>query len=1122
MKKKQCKPTRFYKWKKLFLMMRITAILMLTTLIHVSASVYSQKTNLELKLKDVSVEEVLQKIEEQSNFYFLYRSDFLRNLPKVSIDVTGAGVEEILNQIIVPNGFGYEIDDKIVVIRKTSEAPVLNHQAQKTTVKGKVTDSSGVSLPGVSVVVKGTSQGIITDTDGSYSLPNVPTDGILMFSFVGMKTQEVSISGKSQINVIMEEETIGIDEVVAVGYGTQKKVNLTGAVATVNNEELVKVPVASTTQALTGRLPGLVSKETTGKPGSTPSISVRGFGTPLVIVDGVEQENYYNIDPNEIESFSLLKDASAAIYGARAGNGVILITTKRGKSGEPKITFSNTTSIQTPTIYPEFVDSWEYAIIQNEANAFAGKSVAYTDEEIQKFKDGTDPDYPNIDHYHEVIKKWSLMQTNNLNVSGGSEKVNYFFSVGYLFQDGIYRANGVDMNRYNIRSNIDLKVAKNLSAGLDLSTRITDHDDVPTTSYDIFQTIGTTTNRFPAHYPDKDKSPYVGRNAHSPYIKTNRNLMGYDDTNRQYLTGTLTLKYDIPFIKGLDIKIKGHYVGDQIYEKKWTKPYSTYYYDRDNDVYTIAATSGKYSLTEKEDRARELTFQGMVEYENRFGNHDVKALLVHEIIDSKSNWFNAYIDGFASGAIEQMSAGSSNNMSVDGSASEESRMSYVGRFNYGYKSKYLLESTIRYDGSSRFASGHRWALFPSISLGWRISDEKFIKENVPFIDNLKLRLSFSHTGYDRNADAYQYLSTYSYNTQYVLGGAAYQTISSDGFDNPSISWEDIYTYNSGLDVDFWNGLLGAEVDVFYRLRDGILGERTSTLPNTFGAEMPEENINSMDNRGFELVLKHRNKIRDFRYSLSANISWTREKYVDYAEQDYDDADEERLYKKTGQWTNRTFGYKTNGFFQSQNEIDNSDIDYDQAGNTTLQPGMVKYVDVNNDKKINWRDQVEIGRGTTPEIMFGLNVACNYKGFDLNMLWQGAAHYDIQFESHMQTLTINSVWNSYKFLYNGRWTEDNPDAEFPGTTSGYNSYNAKTSDLWRRSANYIRLKNLTLGYTMPKKWINKTGISDIRIYVAGYNLLTFDKIKTFQYDPETGASLTYPLYKSLSFGFNVTL
>lgn len=1104
--------------------MKIASLCNLLAVCSVSAASYAQELTYSINKQNSTMIEVFKEIEKNSDFTFFYNDNNINVNQEVSVSATNAPIEEILSEVLENTNYSYRIIDKQILIQvsDSEKTSVTGVTQNKRKITGKVLDASGMPIIGANVIEKGTSSnGTITDLDGNFSL-EVGEGAVLDISYIGYISQTVKIGNKKNLAITLKEDTKTLDEVVVVGYGTQKKESLTGALATVKTDDLVKVPTASVSQTLAGKLPGLIVKDATGKPGSTPSINIRGFGSPLVIVDGIEQGGYQNIDPNEIASFTILKDAAAAVYGSRAGNGVILITTNRGKEGKTKVSFNSSISAQTPNIWPEFVDSWEYAIIQNEARAWSGQPPMFTEEEIQKFKDGTDPNYPNVDHYSEIIKKWSLMENVNLNVSGGSDKVKFFMSLGFMNQDGIYKSNDVTFKRYNLRSNVDAKVSDNLSIGLDISARITDNNDVPFTSRDIFGVIGTTCNRYPSHYPDPTKIPFVGRNAISPISRTSRDWSGYDDTNQDYLTASLNLKYNVPFIKGLSLQAKGYFISSKVSQKTWTKPYSTYYYDYDSGNYTLAATGGKYSLTRKNTQSQNLTFQGLVEYENTFNDHSIKALFVSEVIDTKSNWFNGYREGFMSDAIDEMFAGSSVNMSTNGSASVESRASFVGRLNYAYKSKYLAEVTARYDASSRFAKESRWGFFPSVSVGWRISEENFIKDKFSNIDNMKLRLSYTHTGYDSNASPYQYLTSYEIKSQYAFGDNLYNTLRSKGLANYNISWEDIHLYNLGYDLDMWRGLLGVEFDVFYRIRDNVLGTRSSSLPTTIGVTLPQENLNKIDNRGFEFVLKHQNTIGDFHYNISSNISWSRSKYVEFDEQIYTDPDEDRLYRKEGKWTDIVYGYKTDGMFQSEEEIKNSDIDYDLKGNSTIKPGMVKYVDVNDDKKIDWRDQVELGTGGVPKIMYGLNLSCDYKAFDLSMLFQGAAQFNIQFDDNMRNLSINSVWNSYKYMYDQRWTPENPDAIFPGTTNGINQYNTKNSDIWYKSAAYCRLKNITLGYTMPSKLIKKIGISRLRFYLSGYNLLTFDKLSKYQQDPEAGASLEYPLYKSVSFGFNVEL
>lgn len=1081
---------------------------------------YAQKATVNLEMRNQTVKEVLDEIEEQSEFSFFFNIKHVDLDRRVSVVAKKSDVFKVLETVFAGTDVRYSVVDRKIIL-STEKQEVLLQKNERQKITGVVKEPNEIPVIGANVVEKGTTNGSVTDIEGKFSL-EVNKGATLVITYIGFANQEIKVGNQSYVSITLKEDAEALDEVVVVGYGTQKKESLTGALATVKTEDLIKVPTASVAQTLAGKLPGLIAKESTGKPGSTPSLNIRGFGNPLIIVDGVEQGGFQNIDPNEIASFTVLKDASAAIYGSRSGNGVILITTNRGQTGKTKISFSSSISGQTPNIWPEFVNSSEYAIIQNEARAWSGQPPMYTEDEVQKFRDGTDPNYPNVDHYSAIIKKWSLMENANLNVRGGSEKINYFMSLGFMNQDGIYKSNDVSFKRYNLRSNIDAKVNDYLSVGLDFSTRITDSNDIPFNTRDIFGTIGTSTPIYPASYPDLDKPPFVGRNSVSAISRTRRALSGYDDSNHDYLTAALQLKYKIPFIKGLSLHGKGYFISSKLAQKQWTKPFSTYYYDYNTDQYTIAATGGKYSLTRKNTQLQNLTFQGMIEYENTFNDHYIKGLFVSEIIDAKNNWFNGYRESFVSDAIDEMFAGSLINMSSDGSASVESRASFVGRLNYSYKSKYLAEVTARYDASSRFAKESRWGFFPSISLGWRLSEESFIKDYCPNVDNMKLRLSYTHTGYDQNADPYQYLTSYAFKSQYVFGNQVYNTIRSNGLANRAISWEDIHLYNVGYDLDLWKGLLSIELDAFYRLRDNVLGTRSSSLPTTVGVAMPQENLNAVDNRGFELVLHHQHTIGKFHYNVSPNISWSRSKFVKFDEQEYIDPDEDRLYRKEGKWTDIYYGYKTDGMFQSKEEIQNSGIDYDLVGNSTLKPGMVKYVDTNGDKKIDWRDQVVLGTGGIPKIMYGLNLGCSYKNFDLSLLFQGAAQFNISFDDNMRNLTVNQVWNSYKYMYDERWTPENPDAIFPGTTNGVNQYNTRTSDIWYKSAAYCRLKNMTFGYTIPTQITQRIGINRVRFYFSGYNLLTFDKLSKYQQDPETGASLEYPLYKSISFGFNVEL
>lgn len=1000
-------------------------------------------------------------------------------------------------------------------------------------------------LIGVNIIVKGTATGTVTDLDGNYNIEVPDNETVLVFSYTGYTAQEVEVGDRSVIDVSLSAGT-QLEEVVVVGYGSQKRVNLTGSVATIEGDDMVEVPVANTGQALAGRVPGLYVKENTGKPGSAPSINIRNFGSPLIIVDGVAQDNYHNIDPNEIESFSVLKDASAAIFGSRAGNGVILITTKRGSSGKPKINFNSAFSMQTPTAYPRFLSTWDFARASNEIaqytkevrekneeeyvyepwNAIPGFEGPYTEAEIEQMRNGA---LPNTDWVGVALNDFSPMQNHNINVSGKGERVGYFVSAGYTNQIGLYKSGDANMNRYNIRSNIDVSVVDNLSLALDLSVRNTDTKDVYVNEDQIWMSLRPSMPYYPASYPDPTKIPYSGWDANNVLNTTDADKSGYNRLKRNYLTGILSLKYNLPFVKGLSATAKINYVGDSQYRKRFGTPYTTWQYDEANDNYFNPITQNQdYDFLDGRFENRTITYQGLLEYDRSFGNHNIKAQGIYEAIDYKSNEVRGTIRGFISPAIDQIFAGNSETQTLAGTAYEEGNISYAGRLSYNFMGKYLFESTLRLDGSSRFYEDVRWGTFPSVALGWRLSEENFIRDNFYFFDNIKLRASYSQTGYDRNAAAYQYLTTYSFSGIYVFDGVSQSGIATDGLVNRNVTWETMTTYNAGVDVSMWNGLFGFELDYFYRLRDDILATRISTLPNTFGANLPQENLNSIDNRGIELVLNHSNRIGDFNYSVSGNFSWTRAKYVEVEEQEYEDEDLARLNTLTGRWQNIRFGYETDGLLTAEDleYSEASGVNYDQSStpNSTLAPGMPKYVDQNNDRVIDWRDQVQIGKGSTPEIFFGFNVDASFKNFDLGMLWQGATGYDILLSDHMRFPVGGGQdgGNIPQFLFDGRWTPENPNARFPRLAD--NRTYLYTSDMFLFSAGYLRLKNLTIGYSLPN--LDRVrGFSQVRFYLAAYNLLTFNQLNEFNIDPERGGDYNgryYPQYKSFSFGVNVTL
>jgi len=646
--------------------MKITGIIILAALMQVTALVYSQTKLLTLKEKNIPIESALKEIEKQSEFFFFYNNKQIDVTQKIDINVTEKTIGEVLTSVLKGTGIHYLIKDRQIVLYSGDLRSITDllaesnvTQQQQKTISGTVTDSGGEPLPGVSIVVKGTTQGTVTNADGEYTLTNVSSDATLVFSFVGMKTLEVIVGSKTNINVRMEEETIGIEEVVAVGYGTQKRINITGSVASIDSEKLTVAPVASTTNALSGRLPGLITKQNRGLPGSdNATLSIRGFASPLIIVDGIES-SFNNIDASEIESISVLKDASAAIYGSRAGNGVLLITTKRGTISKPKFTLNSTFTLQEPTFFPILCNSGQQTELEREAHLNKGlpeEIAPWTQEEVDLFYAGTNPDFPNEDWYHIAARDYAPQHLHNLTVSGGSEKIKYFGFLGYLDQQSIFKNNGGEYQRYNIRSNIDAKITDRLNIQFDLSTIVEDRDfpwrgDEHANS--VWDEYWGSRPYYSGELPDKNKIAYAGLGgAVSLPAITNSEISGYRRTDSQNFKGTLTLDYKFK-LEGLSAKAFINYDKDYSFFKMWDWLVDSYSYNYSNDTYTQHTTKSNRGLTYQDRKNRMITGQASLNYDNIiFEDHHITALALVELIDYYSDWIRAFRDGQKTFALD--------------------------------------------------------------------------------------------------------------------------------------------------------------------------------------------------------------------------------------------------------------------------------------------------------------------------------------------------------------------------------------------------------------------------------------------------------------------------------------
>ena len=882
---------------------------------------------------------------------------------KVSVSVDDADIFKILDAVFSGTNVGYSVVENRIVLSVKSSNPVISQKGNKIT--GTVVDAAGIPIIGANVMVKGTTNGAVTDINGKFSL-NVEKGDLLEVSYIGYLSSEIKIGNEQSLAVTLKEDTKTLDEVVVVGYGTQKRGNLTGSIATVKSEEMTVAPVSSTINSLGGRLPGLVSQQTSGQPGADQAtISVRGFDCAIWIVDGIEMD-FNRIDPNQIESISILKDGSASIYGARAGNGVILVTTKRGVQQKPTISVNSSITFQGITTMPKPVSSGDYATLRREEWLQSGKpesTAPYTEEQIQKFYDGTDPQYVNTDWYNELIRNWSPLNQHNISVRGGSEKIKYYGFLGYLGQESIWKHNGGNYKRYNLQSNIDASITSQLSMQLDLSFIKSDNMTTirPQNNAGVWQDLWNTLPVYPAHLPDPTKISYAdGKGTGGAHVTSNTELSGYQNEEKLNLNGTIALKYAFKHIKGLSAKFLLNYYDQISYVKLFNRPSTFYRYDVASDTYINAGGFGNSAqLTQRDDRSKMLTRQFSVNYDNTFAeDHSLSVLALYEAIDYSGNWMSASREDLLTPSIEELFVGNTETMKNDGASSEMGRKSFVGRFNYSYKNKYLLETTLRADASAKFAPGHRWGIFPSASVGWRISEESFMSNTKSIVDDLKIRASYGRSGNDAVGN-FQYLSGYKLNGYYLLGDKSMLGIATTGLANPNLTWEKFEIWNVGLNYSFLSRLIYGEGDVFYRKRSGIPATRTMSMSPTFGATFPQENINSLNDRGFEFMVGSSKSFKNFSYDISGNISWSRAKWDHYEEQIYTDPDQKRINQKSGQWVDRQFGYISDGLFTSQEEIDNLDFDQDNKQNTSLRPGDIRYVDVNGDRVLDWKDQVEI-------------------------------------------------------------------------------------------------------------------------------------------------------------------
>lgn len=1001
---------------------------------------------------------------------------------------------------------------------------------QQIKVTGTITDeSTNLPMPGVNIQVKGTVVGTITDINGKFAINVIDPNSILVLSFIGYTTKEVPLEGKTSVNFALAPEVSQIGEVVVIGYGTAKKASLTGSISAVNGNDLKQSPTTNLTNSLIGRLPGITAIQKSGEPGQdATTITIRGANTlgdnaPLIVVDGIPQRSLERLDPSDIESMTVLKDASAAIYGTRAANGVILVTTKRGQIGKPKITINMNTGYNQPDVIPKMADAATYAECLNEISYYAapgkGRNQQFSADDIQMFKDGSDPwGHPNTDWFKAVFKPWSAQNYENVSVSGGTESMKYFLSFGHKYEDAYYKHSATNFEQYDFRSNIDGKISKNISIAFDVSGR-QENKNYPTVGAgDIFRMLMRGKPDMPAYYPSGEPGPDI-EYGFNPVV-TVTNATGFNNDTYYYLESNLRLVVTVPWVTGLSVQANGSFDKNFRYNKRFDTPWYLYQWDGvHKDASGLTKNLRGYAapqLTENWQNGTRKTFNAYATYERTVAaNNHIKLMAGTEAQSVLNDYQNAFRKNFVTSAIPQLFAGAADvNMSNNGWADQNVHLSYFSRINYDYSQKYLAEVSLRYDGSYMFKPGKQFGFFPGVSLGWRVSDENFWKNSIQFISDFKLRASWGQTGNDRIyyggvLKEYQYLSTYSFDQIDYFNGQniANKMLIENVVPNPEVTWEIANQSNIGFDATLLNKKLTVNADVFYNVRSRILWQASAIIPTSTGMTLPPQNIGKVSNKGFECVVTYHGNAGNFGYDLSVNGSYAKNK-IDF---NFDTPGIPEYQLSEGMPMNAQLSYQVIGVFKDAAALDA----YPHWGGA--QPGDLIFKDVNNDGKIDGLDRVMESKTNLPTFIGGLSANLSYKQFDASILFQGATGGTVYLNPES-----GEIGNYYASWVENRWTPENTNASWPRVFNRSNEYwspGNQRNTFWLFSTDYVRLKSMEIGYTLPASLLNKLAIERLRVYISGQNLVTLSKLK--EIDPEVNGGTSYPLQRVVNLGVTLT-
>lgn len=1083
------------KLSQVLITMKLTIILLLLFQFQAFSEIKAQ-SKVSLKLKSASIADLLAELETKTDFRFVFNQNAVFTNSKVDVNAEEESVLKILNRVLAKKGISYTLlENKLIVINDPSQQQVVN---------GTVTDETGTPLPGVSVRVKGVNRGSVTDANGHYQLA-IASGEVLVFSYIGYETAEISYTGQKELKTSLRLAAEGLDEVVVVGYGTQKKVNLTGSVASIKQEDLNRQPVGQASQALQGLSAGLTVTTNSGQPGRDQGVlNIRGIGTlndssPLILIDGIRYDNSISlndIDADDIESISVLKDAAAAsIYGVRAANGVILVTTKRGAAGQTQISYSNYFGWQEAIRTPDLVGAQQFMQLVNRMNANADFAPVYAQERIDAYNDPNRNTalYPDNYWYGDILTGSGFQQKHSLSLAGGTEKSKYRFSTNYFDQDGLIQ--NMDFNRLTVRLNTDFKISEKLNFNADISGRFSKTEEPQATDGSSWFQFGQAIKINPLEAAKDENGNWRALRGEHNVLRLQEEG-GIFGNNDRLFTTNFRLNY-LP-VEGLTLSA--------IASNNFQNQYITNHSKQFNYV-NSSSPIGRDQITKTNIGYTNQNYQALADYHKILDEHDFKILGGASYLAQKTDSLSGTRYDMPNNELTEINAGSEGTQLVYGTAREYTLVSFFGRLNYAFKGKYLLEANIRRDGSSRFSDGRRWGWFPSASVGWRLSEEEFMQD-VTFIQDLKLRGSYGRLGNDAIGD-YPYQSNYILRS-YPFGGVLNPTTGLEIYPNAGLTWETTDIANIGVDFTLWKKL-NVTFDYFDKRTNDIL--LRLPIPDAVGLTASVQNAASVKNSGWELSLNYSDQVNDnFKFNVGLNMSDVKNEILDLKGTDYNATDGNGLNR--GNYVGRPigayYGYVVDGIYQTSEQV---------AASTTLSdlvgPGDLIYRDLNNDGAFdNTNDFVYLG-SDIPRYNYGITLGANYKNFDFNAFFQGVAKVDIN-TLNLERAPINQDGN-FRTAWLDAWTTENTGSDYPRLVPYQTNY--QPSQFWVQSGAYLRLKNVQLGYRLPKAVLGNSFINNVRLFASAQNLFTMTSLPK-DLDPESpNDNRYYPQVRTFTFGLN---